>query len=43
MRYFISFFFLFNLFLNPTLKAAPSDDEQAHKAQDEIYKDKKES
>ena len=42
MRYFISFFFLFNLFLNPTLKAATSDTEQTHKTQGEIYKEKKE-
>ena len=42
MRYFISFFFLLSLILNPVLKASPSDEEQAHKTQGEIYKDKKE-
>ena len=42
MRYFIPFFFLLSLFLNPTLKAAPGEGEQAHKIQGEINKDKKE-
>ncbi len=42
MRYFISFFFLLSLSLNPALKAAPSDQEQTHKTQGEIYKVKKE-
>ena len=42
MRYLISFFFSLSLFLNPTLKATPDSNEQAHNTKDEIYTDKKE-